>query len=64
VTDKGIADLRKALPNLKISWTADSARADEAEDKAARRRLRKLIWDYPGIVAALQAHIILGTLED
>jgi len=32
--------------------------------KTARRRLRKLIRNYPGTVAALQAHIILGTLED
>jgi hypothetical protein len=32
--------------------------------KTARRRLEKLIRDYPRTVAALQAHIILGTLED
>src|SRR5262249_8808178 len=32
--------------------------------KTARPRLRKLLWDYPGTLAALHAHIILGTLED
>jgi hypothetical protein len=31
--------------------------------KTARRRLRKLIRDYPGTVAALEAGIILDTLE-
>jgi hypothetical protein len=31
--------------------------------KTARRRLRKLIHDYPGTVAALEAGIILGVLE-
>jgi hypothetical protein len=32
--------------------------------KAARRRLRKLIRDHPDTIAALEAGIILGTLED
>ena len=32
--------------------------------KTARCRLRKLIWDYPGTVAALKAPLVLGTLED
>jgi hypothetical protein len=32
--------------------------------KTARRRLQKLLWDYPGTVAALQAYIMLGVLED
>jgi Leucine-rich repeat (LRR) protein len=36
VTAKGIAELRKALPDLKISWTAGSGRADEAEDRAVK----------------------------
>ena len=37
---------------------------DPGKYKTARRRLWKLIWDYPGTVAALQAHIILSTLGD
>jgi hypothetical protein len=32
--------------------------------KTARRRLRKLNHNYPGTVAALEARIILGVLED
>jgi hypothetical protein len=36
VTAKGIAELKKALPDLKISWTADSALTHKAEDKAAK----------------------------
>jgi hypothetical protein len=37
---------------------------DARKYKTARRRLRTLIWDFPGTVAALEAGIILGVLED
>jgi hypothetical protein len=35
-----------------------------AKYKTAKRRLRKLIDAYPGTLAALQALIILDTIED